>query len=333
MLVEYLLIILLQLIVSYYLFKLYSKSSINRLQFDEFTFFERGKINSAAGIIFFFVFIIFFLVYWLWSNANFYIPDKLFIFFIALTILSIVSFLDDINNLDPKLRLIIQIVCVYFSLSTVPHIVTFLPIKLSIFISLFFWIYIININNFVDGADGFCSTISIFFFLSVLFLCIYYDLNIFAKFISILILPILIVFTLFNNPPAKLFMGDVGSIFLGFLIGYCIIELSFNNFYYFALAAYAYPIVDCSITLCKKMLKGHMPWKRMGDYYFLLPKKRKKNLNFLTVEKKIYISILSLSIVNMTCIVLSAYLNLQYLALLNFLFAFCLVLIFRQFKT
>ena len=272
-------------------------------------------------------------MYWLWSNINFYIPDKLFIFFIALTILSIVSFLDDINNLDPKLRLIIQIVCVYFSLSTVPHIITFLPIKLSIFISLFFWIYIININNFVDGADGFCTTISIFFFLSVLFLCIYYDLNIFAKFISILILPILIVFSIFNNPPAKLFMGDAGSIFLGFLIGYCIIELSFNNFYYFALAAYAYPIVDCSIALCKKMLKGHLPWKRMGDYYFLLPKKRKKILNFLIVEKKIYLCILSLSIVNMTCIVLSVYLNLQYLALLNFLFAFCLVLIFRQFKT
>ena len=333
MLVEYLLIILLQLIVSYYLFKLYSKSAFNVLLFDEFTFFDRGKINSGAGIIFFFIFIIFFLVYWLWSNTNFYIPDKLFIFFLGLIILSIVSFLDDINDLDPKLRLIIQIVCVYFSLSTVPHIVTFLPIKLSIFISLFFWIYIININNFVDGADGFCTTISIFFFLSVLFLCIHYDLNIFSKFISILILPILIAFFFFNKPPAKLFMGDVGSIFLGFLIGYCIIELSFNNFYYFALAAYAYPIVDCSITLCKKILKGHLPWKRMGDYYFLLPKKRKKNLNFLIVEKKIFISILSLSIVNMTCIVLSAYLDLQYLALINFLFAFCLVLIFRQFKT
>ena len=172
MLVEYLLIILLQLIVSYYLFKLYSKSSINLLEFDEFTFFERGKINCGAGIIFFFIFIIFFLVYWLWSNTNFYIPDKLFIFFIELTILSIVSFLDDISNLDPKLRLIIQIVCVYFSLSTVPHIVTFLPIKLSIFISLFFWIYIININNFVDGADGFCVTISIFFFLFCFF-CMY----------------------------------------------------------------------------------------------------------------------------------------------------------------
>jgi UDP-N-acetylmuramyl pentapeptide phosphotransferase/UDP-N-acetylglucosamine-1-phosphate transferase len=329
-LIEYLLIILLQLLVSYLLFKYYSKSSFNILKFDEFTFFSREKINFGAGIFFFFVFIIFFLVYWLWSNTNFYIPDKLFIFFIALTILSIVSFVDDLKNLDPKLRLIIQIVCVYFSLTTVPHIVTFLPIKLSIFISLFFWVYIININNFVDGADGFCTTISIFFFLTVLFLCIYYDLNIFAKFISILILPILIVFTLFNNPPAKLFMGDTGSIFLGFLIGYCIIELSYNKLYYFALAAYAYPIVDCSITLCKKMLRGHLPWERMGDYYFLFPKKSKKNLNFIQVEKRIYVCILILSIVNMTCIVLSVYLNLQYFSLLNFLLAFCLVIIYRK---
>ena len=46
-------------------------------------------------------------------------------------------------------------------------------------------------GNFIDGADGFCITISIFFFLSVLFLTYYFDLNLFSKFISILILPLI----------------------------------------------------------------------------------------------------------------------------------------------
>jgi UDP-N-acetylmuramyl pentapeptide phosphotransferase/UDP-N-acetylglucosamine-1-phosphate transferase len=139
-----------------------------------------------------------------------------------------------------------------------------------------------NINNFVDGADGFCTTICILFFLSVLLVTSYLDLNLFSKFISILILPILFIFKLFNFPPAKLFMGDAGSIFLGFLVGYCLIELSFNGLFFFAVAAYSYPIVDCSITLLKKIARGYLPWKRLGDYYFLLPKK-KKEINFLKV--------------------------------------------------
>ena len=60
MLMEHLLTILLQLSISYSAFKYYSKSSFNVIKFDEFSFFERGKINSGAGIIFFFVFIFFF---------------------------------------------------------------------------------------------------------------------------------------------------------------------------------------------------------------------------------------------------------------------------------
>jgi UDP-N-acetylmuramyl pentapeptide phosphotransferase/UDP-N-acetylglucosamine-1-phosphate transferase len=328
MLDKYLLIFFFQLIFSYFAFKYYYSTSLFPVEFDEFTLFERNKVVNGAGIIFLFSFLIFFLIFFF--NFNFYVPEKIYIFLISLVILSLISFFDDIKNLDPILRLIIQLVCVYLSLATVPHLIDFLPIKLSIIIILFIWVYIININNFIDGADGFCTTISISFFLSVLFLCIYYDLNLFSKFISLLVLPSLLIFKLFNVPPAKLFMGDAGSIFLGFLIGYCIIELSFNDFYYFAFAAFAYPIVDCSITLFKKTLKGYLPWTRLGDYYFLLPKKRKKNLNFLIVEKKIYTGILILSLGNLCNLIFSAYIDMQYLSLLNFLSSLMLLILFRS---
>jgi UDP-N-acetylmuramyl pentapeptide phosphotransferase/UDP-N-acetylglucosamine-1-phosphate transferase len=260
------------------------------------------------------------------------VPEKFYIFILALAILSLVSFFDDYKKLDPILRLITQIVCVYFSLATVPHIINFLPIKLSIIISLLFWVYIMNINNFIDGADGFCTTVSISFFLMVLFVTFYLDLNLFSKFIAILILPILFVFKLFNFPPAKAFMGDAGSIFLGFLIGYCIIELSFNGLFFFTVAAYSYPIVDCSITLLKKMVRGYLPWKRLGDYYFLLPKKKMEAANFLFVEKKIYYLILFFSIINSFFLIFSVIFKMQYLPLASFLLAILLVLIYKNFK-
>ena len=127
-------------------------------------------------------------------------------------------------------------------------------------------------------------------------------------------------------------MGDAGSIFLGFLIGYCIIELSFNGFLFYAVAAYSYPIVDCSVTLLKKMARGYLPWKRLGDYYFLLPKKRVKNFNFLLIEQKIYYLILSFSIINFFILFLSFILKMQLLTLVNFLLSILLVLIFRNSK-
>jgi UDP-N-acetylmuramyl pentapeptide phosphotransferase/UDP-N-acetylglucosamine-1-phosphate transferase len=127
-------------------------------------------------------------------------------------------------------------------------------------------------------------------------------------------------------------MGDSGSIFLGFLIGYCLIELSFNGLFFYVVSAYAYPIVDCSVALLKKIAKGYLPWKRLGDYYFLLPKKTRKNLDFFTIEKKIYLSILFLSIINIFILFFSIKLKMQYLTLVNFLFSVLLVLIFKKNK-
>ena len=127
-------------------------------------------------------------------------------------------------------------------------------------------------------------------------------------------------------------MGDAGSIFLGFLIGYCIIELSFNGFFFYAVAAYSYPIVDCSVTLLKKTARGYLPWKRLGDYYFLLPRKKAKNYDFLFVEKKILYLILSFSIINFFILLLSLILKMQQLTIVNFLLSILLVLIFRKLK-
>ena len=332
MLTKYSIIIFIQLLISYFAFKYYYKSSFIVITHDEFTSFQRGKVVNGSGIIFLIIFLIFYFIYLYIFDLNFYVPEKFYIFLLAISILSLVSFFDDHKSLDPILRLITQIVCVYFALATVPHIINFLPIKLSIIISLLFWVYIMNINNFIDGADGFCVTISISFFLFVLFVTFYLDLNLFSKFIAILILPILFIFKLFNFPPAKAFMGDAGSIFLGFLIGYCIIELSFNGLFLLAVAAYSYPIVDCSITLFKKIASGHLPWKRLGDYYFLIPKKNIFSKNFLIVEKKIYFSILFFSIINFFFLIFLIILKIQYLALVSFLLAILLVLFYRNSK-
>lgn len=322
-----------QFFLSYFFFKIFLKTKLFKLSWtgDTETKFRRAHIHNSGGIVFASIFLIYFFLYNKYYFSNLFLINNYFIFLIAIIFLTIISFLDDKFNVDPIFRLIAQITCVYFSLSTVPHIIEFLPIKISIFIALIFWVYIINVTNFVDGADGFCTVICLGFFLSVLCITTLFGINLFSKFISLLILPVLLVFLLFfNKPPAKIFMGDAGAILLGFLVGFSILELSFNGYFLLAISSFAYPLVDCSITIIKKTLNGNYPWKRMSDYYFLKYKKDAVLKNYILKEKKIFTLVVICTIINLLIIILSIKLNNQYIALINFINSFILTRIYTS---
>lgn len=333
MIIENYLLIISQFLLSYFFFKIFLKTKLFKLSWmgDTDTKFKRAHIHSSGGIVFALVFLIYLFLYNKYYFPNFFLVKNYFIFLIVIIFLTIISFLDDKFNVDPVFRFLAQITCVYFSLSTVPHIIEFLPIKISIFIALIFWVYIINITNFVDGADGFCTVICLGFLLSVLCIAISFEINLFSKFISLLTLPVLLVFLLFfNKPPAKIFMGDSGAILLGFLVGFSILELSFNGYFLLAISSFAYPLVDCSITIIKKILNGKYPWERLSDYYFLKYKKDAVLKNYILKEKKIFKLVVICTIINVLIIILSIKLNNQYISLINFINSFILTRIYTS---
>ena len=125
-------------------------------------------------------------------------------------------------------------------------------IKLNLILYFYFYIYLLNIINFTDGSDGFLTLNSIFFFIGVFFLSFFESNYNFLNLISVIILPILLSFLIFNKPKAKLFMGDTGSILLGYLIGFCFIELISNGKWNIAISLLSYTFLDCTITLIKK---------------------------------------------------------------------------------
>lgn len=70
-------------------------------------------------------------------------------------------------------------------------------------------------------------------------------------------------------------MGDAGSIFIGFLIGYISIQLIIIQRVDIVISLLSYTYVDCTLTIIKKTLKKQTPWARLFDYYFLIPIKNK----------------------------------------------------------
>jgi phospho-N-acetylmuramoyl-pentapeptide-transferase len=166
---------------------------------------------------------------------------------------------------------------------------------LTIFLFVYFWVYLINIINFTDGSDGFLTTNSIIFFLTIIIFQLNSQITISFYFASF-ILPMLLAFFIFNKPPAKIFMGDTGSVLLGFLIGYIALESIINGHINLIVSLLAYTILDCTLTLIIKTMKGNYPWARMFDYYFLIPIKKDKK-HFRTFYANLIYNFLNLIII------------------------------------
>ena len=113
-------------------------------------------------------------------------------------------------------------------------------------------------------------------------------------FLAYVLLPLLLSFYIFNFPPAKIFLGDVGSIPLGYIIGYLMIYmLSINEFFIF-FTMFLYPILDVGFNLIRKTINCIYPWSRSFDYYFLIPVIKGKKKHFYVLKYAIGIVLLTI---------------------------------------
>ena len=126
---------------------------------------------TGAGIIFIIIFFLGNIIFYFSDEFRSSVPNRYYLLILSSLILSVTSFRDDIKNVDPILRLLIQFVCIYISLSCLSLNQIDIPFKLSILIVFGMWVYITNITNFIDGTDGFLVTHALFFFLNIFLSC------------------------------------------------------------------------------------------------------------------------------------------------------------------
>ena len=144
------------------------------------------------------------------------------------TILFIAGLKDDLVVLSPRAKIISQLVAITFILvNSEIYIVNFygflgitdVPIGLTIVFSYFLVLSIINAYNLIDGIDGLASMLGIVIF--TIFSLVFYNLQLYYYFlISVISIGFLIAFLRYNlSVKNKIFMGDTGSMIVGFLIG------------------------------------------------------------------------------------------------------------------
>ncbi len=277
----------------YYILKKIKKIDLNLTSLS-----DQKNVITSLGLSFTLCIFLISIIFYLNYDLAKYLPNRFYLFYISIIILTVLSFLDDTFEVDPKLKLIIQLCVVYFSLTNLELLNLGLPLKLSMFFCLLFWVYIINIINFIDGSDGHCAVHSISFLLGIIIISYYFNIQTFGLFISIILFSALIFFMFLNYPRAKAYMGDTGSIVLGYSIGYVSLEFILIDKLFYILTLLSYPLLDCTITLIKKTSKGYYPWAKLSDYFFLIPIKKKQ------LHKKVFYTSIIINIINLSLLIL-----------------------------
>ena len=156
----------------------------------------------------------------------------------------------------------------------------------SIFITIFSITFFTNAFNFIDGIDGLAGSMGVLY-TTILGFCLAVTGNIGAAAVSFSLAGATAGFLWYNITPAKLFMGDTGSLLLGFTIS--VLSVLFINSYdpdreifnwihdgqlaiIFCLSLLALTIADCLSVFFIRMSKGISPMgaERIDLHYFLL---------------------------------------------------------------
>jgi UDP-N-acetylmuramyl pentapeptide phosphotransferase/UDP-N-acetylglucosamine-1-phosphate transferase len=179
---------------------------------------------------------------------------------IPVAILALVSLLGDKYDFSPKVRLPVQIVAALIFI-----LFSFFSLPLSIFSGFFLVVFIVataNWYNFMDGINGIAGITGIVgFSLLAVFNTLsngdarYSILTICIAFSCLGFLP-------FNFPKAKVFMGDVGSILLGFVFASLVVLLSNNLLNFLCLVSFLFPFyADELMTMAVRIKDGENLFK------------------------------------------------------------------------
>jgi len=77
-------------------------------------------------------------------------------------------------------------------------------------------------------------------------------------------------FLVWNWSPARIFLGDVGSAPLGYLVGFLLLDLVIRGFWKVALILPLYFLADASITLARRLLRGERVWRAHREHFYQL---------------------------------------------------------------
>jgi UDP-N-acetylmuramyl pentapeptide phosphotransferase/UDP-N-acetylglucosamine-1-phosphate transferase len=191
-------------------------------------------------------------------------PEAALAFMCALT-LAAVSFLDDWRGLPVAARFLAHIaVAAVFVAVALPerHLFAQAGFMLAI-------VWMVNLYNFMDGSDGLAGGMALFGF-GAFAMTAYFAGDATLALMAASVAAAALAFLWFNFHPARIFMGDSGSIPLGFLAaGLGLIGWERGLWpLWFPVLVFSPFVVDATVTLAKRAARGEKVWRAHCEHYY-----------------------------------------------------------------
>jgi UDP-N-acetylmuramyl pentapeptide phosphotransferase/UDP-N-acetylglucosamine-1-phosphate transferase len=191
--------------------------------------------------------------------------------FAAVILIAAVGVMADVHPIDVIPRLVLQTIAVAAVIFTLPAELRVLPIlpwwiERALLVAGGLWV--VNLVNFMDGLDWMTVAEVIPITAAVGAIGYFGNLPPPAVAVSFALCGALIGFANFNRPVAKLFLGDVGSLPIGLLLGWLLVLLAGDGGRAAAILLPLYYLADSTITLFRRLMNGEQVWQAHRSHFY-----------------------------------------------------------------
>jgi len=218
---------------------------------------HKQPVPRGGGIVFSTLFVLAVLMLGMLHLISF---EMLMVIGVGSFLATLLGFIDDVYDIFASLKFLIQSILagwvVFWLDGGVLATVEWVPVWLSWLLTLFLLVWMMNLYNFMDGVDGMAASVAVFVSIALIVV-----LLIAGEFSSLVLLFSLLAtsctgFLFYNWPPASIFMGDSGSVFLGYLFGALIIKTTMTGdiSIWTWIVVFGYFFADANLTILLRIL-------------------------------------------------------------------------------
>lgn len=193
------------------------------------------------------------------------------IVFAATLFIAAVGLADDVHSIPVLPRLLLQAVSVAAIVFSAPEslrIVDAAPLWIERGLVLVAGLWFVNLVNFMDGLDLMTAAEAVPVSAAIALLGWLGEVPASTTITAAALCGGLLGFTPYNRPVAKIFLGDVGSLPIGLLLGWCLLQLAWHQQLAACVLLPLYYLTDATVTLTRRMARGEPFWAAHRSHYY-----------------------------------------------------------------